>query len=93
MDIPQNLADKIELYQSSGRLFRDNNELFDEISLIAVMHGQGIRAQRYHPMVDDINEIEFDRLMKEIKSVIDHSAQAMPRHGDFIDKHCAAKFV
>lgn len=91
MDIPENLQNKIALYQSSGRLFRDNSELFDEISLIAVMHGQGIRASQYHPMVDDINDEEFDRLMKEIKSVIDRSAQAMPRHSDFIARHCAAQ--
>ena len=91
MDIPENLHNKIALYQSSGRLFRDNSELFDEISLIAVMHGQGIRASQYHPMVDDINDEEFDRLMQEIKSVIDRSAQAMPRHGDFIARHCAAQ--
>lgn len=91
MDIPENLKKKIALYEAGGRLFRDNNELFDEISLVAVMHGQGIRARGYHPLADDINEEEFDRLMKEIKMVIDRSAQAMPTHAEFIAKHCSAQ--
>lgn len=91
MDIPKTLQQKIELYEAGGRLFRDNNELFDEISLVAVMHGQGIRARSYHPMADDINEVEFERLMREIKSVIDRSADAMPTHNDFILKNCQGK--
>lgn len=90
MDIPDSLKNKIELYQASGRLFRDHGELFDETSLVAVMHGQGLRVKHYHPLVDDVNEVEFDRLMKEIKSVITRSAQAMPTHAEFIARHCAA---
>ena len=76
--------------ESSGRLFRDNNELFDEVSWFAVMQGQGLTAKNYHPLADQIEEQEFLRLMREIKSVIDRAANAMPTHMDYINKYCAA---
>jgi tryptophan halogenase len=90
MQVPETLQKKLDLYESSGRLFRDNNELFDEVSWFAVMQGQGLIPKNYHPLADQIEEQEFQRLMHEIKSVIDRAADAMPTHMDYIKKHCAA---
>jgi tryptophan halogenase len=90
MQVPDSLQKKLDLYESSGRLFRDNNELFDEVSWFAVMQGQGLRVKNYHPLADQIDEQEFRRLMHEIKSVISRAADAMPTQMDYIKKHCAA---
>src|SRR5690606_23807196 len=73
MKVPDGLQQKMELYQSGGRLFRENNELFDEVSWFAVMHGQGLRAQHYHPLVDEMDNEEFARIMDEIKNVVARS--------------------
>jgi tryptophan 7-halogenase len=88
--VPYSLQKKLDLYESSGRIFRDNNELFDEVSWFAVMQGQGLNAKNYHPLVDQIEEEEFQRLMGEIKSVIHRTAEAMPKQMVYINKHCAA---
>ncbi len=90
MQVPESLQKKLDLYESSGRLFRDNNELFDEVSWFAVMQGQGLSVKNYHPLADQIDEQEFQRLMHEIKSVINRAADAMPTQMDYIKKHCAA---
>ncbi len=90
MQVPDSLQKKLDLYESSGRLFRDNNELFDEVSWFAVMQGQGLTVKDYHPLADQIDEPEFQRLMHEIKSVINRAADAMPTQMDYIKKHCAA---
>ncbi|MGV8834678.1 tryptophan halogenase family protein [Cellvibrio sp.] len=90
MQVPDTLQKKLDLYESSGRLFRDNNELFDEVSWFAVMQGQGLTPKNYHPLADQIEEQEFQRLMHEIKSVINRAADAMPTHMDYIKQHCAA---
>jgi tryptophan 7-halogenase len=90
MEVPYSLQKKLDLYESSGRIFRDNNELFDEVSWFAVMQGQGLNAKNYHPLVDQIEEEEFQRLMGEIKSVIHRTAEAMPKQMVYINKHCAA---
>lgn len=90
MQVPDSLQKKLDLYESSGRLFRDNNELFDEVSWFSVMQGQGLNVKNYHPLADQIDEQEFQRLMHEIKSVIHRAADAMPTQVDYIKKHCAA---
>lgn len=90
MEVPATLQRKLDLYTSSGRIFRDNNELFDDVSWFAVMHGQGLKAEKYHPLVDEIEDDKFLQFMNEIKGVIDRSADAMLFHEDYIAKHCAA---
>lgn len=90
MQVPETLQKKIDLYQSSGRLFRDNNELFDEVSWFAVMQGQGLKAQNYHPLADQIAEPEFQKIMGEIKAVINRAADAIPAQEEYIATYCSA---
>lgn len=90
MQVPDSLQKKLDLYESSGLLFRDNNELFDEVSWFAVMQGQGLQVKKYHPLADQIDEQEFQQVMNEIKLVISRAADAMPTQMDYIKKNCAA---
>lgn len=93
MDIPEGLQEKLDLYRASGRIFRDNNELFDESSWIAVMHGQGVRAETYHPIVDTRDLEKLKEHLLGVKAVIDRSVEAMPTHAEFIAKYCAAEKI
>lgn len=90
MQVPETLQKKLELYESSGRIFRDNNELFDEVSWFAVMQGQGLQPKNYHPLANQIEPNEFRHIMQEIKSVVARAADAMPPQAEYIAKHCAA---
>ncbi|VUD40268.1 Flavin-dependent tryptophan halogenase RebH [Thalassocella blandensis] len=91
MDIPVKLQHKMAMFKSTGRLHRENNELFDVISQFAVMFGQGLIPESYHPLADDVNDLEFDKGMNAIKEVITRSAEAMPTQEEFIKKHCEFK--
>lgn len=90
MPVPESLQKKLDLYEASGRLFRDNNELFDEVSWFAVMQGQGLRPRSYHPLANQVEANEFHRIMQEIKAVVQRAADAMPTHAEYIATHCAA---
>lgn len=90
MDIPETLADKIALYKSSGRLFRDNMELFSEISWFSVLNGQGILPDSYHPLADSIPDDELAVLLSKIKQAIQAGKAQMPLHDEFIRKNCGA---
>lgn len=90
MKVTDRLQAKIDLYQANGRIYRENIELFNETSWLAVMHGQGIQPKGYHPLVDILPENEIQRRLDHIKSVIDKSAETMPLQTDFIDKYCKA---
>jgi tryptophan halogenase len=81
----------MNLYASNGLIYRQDMELFNETSWLAVMHGQGLMPKGYHPLVDTLDESEIERRLKHIKSVIDKSVDTMPMQEDFINKHCKAQ--
>ena len=90
MPIPDYLQHKIDLYKANGRIYRQDAELFNETSWLAVMHGQGIRANGYHPLVDTLPEVEIRSRLEHIKQVIDNSANVMPTQAAYIEKYCKA---
>ena len=90
MEIPQRLQDKMALYASNGRIFREDTELFNETSWLAVMNGQGLIPQSYHPLVNIHSDQEIERRLKHIHSVIQKSVETMPMQKDFINKFCKA---
>lgn len=91
MAIPDTLQAKLDLYRSRGRIVRIDNELFSEVGWLQVLHGQGVRAQGYHPLVDLLDEKEILEYLGEIEEVIDKCADYMPKHVDYIAANCSAK--
>jgi tryptophan halogenase len=90
MSIPENLARKIELFRSRGRIFRQDNELFNDTSWFAVFIGQNIWPRSYDPMVDVLPAEEVRKRLLQTRTAIRNSANVMPRHIDFIRARCAA---
>ena len=90
MSIPDTLREKIELYESNARIYREGIELFWEPSWLQVMHGQGIRARGHHP-VADLRPIEqIQAFADDVRSVVQRCVEIMPTQSDFIAANCAA---
>ncbi|HEY5806444.1 MAG TPA: tryptophan halogenase family protein, partial [Povalibacter sp.] len=66
MSIPDFLQAKLDLFQSHGRIFRDNNELFNDTSWFAVMIGQNVVPQSYDPLVDVLGDAEVSKRLANI---------------------------
>lgn len=90
MSIPDTLRQKMEHYKKNGRIFRTNEELFNETSWLEVMHGQGLKAEGYHPIVDTLPKEEIARRLESIRDVIQRSVEYMPSHADYINEYCKA---
>jgi tryptophan halogenase len=90
MDIPDYLTKKIALFKESGRVFRENDELFNQSSWISVMIGQGLMPESYHPMADMLEQSEIDRRLAHVQQVIEQSVDRMPTHEEFIKQNCQA---
>ncbi|MBU2879129.1 MULTISPECIES: tryptophan halogenase family protein [Alteromonadaceae] len=90
MEIPEYLQRKIDLFKANGRIFREDEELFNQTSWLSVMVGQGIVPDGYHPMVDVLSEEQIKKRMDNVKSVIEKSVDYMPSQAQFIAQHCAA---
>ena len=92
MDIPDSLAAKIALWREKGASSARTTRLFTEDSWIAVLHGSEhrsplspIRWWRYCPWTRPT------RFMGHMRDVIARTAEAMPRHEDYIAQNCAAQ--
>jgi tryptophan halogenase len=90
MAIPDALAEKIELYKTHGRIFRNAVEMFADQSWVAVMTGQRIYPSHYHPLVDRLSVEEIAQRLTSIKQVIGQAVAVMPSHADFIARYCRA---
>jgi tryptophan halogenase len=90
MDIPDTLRAKMELYRSRGRIVRVDNELFAEVGWLQVLHGQGIKADGYHPLADLLEEKEVVEYLDNISSVIGLCVNQMPSQAAYIAAHCAS---
>lgn len=89
MEIPDSLQNKIDVYKSRGRVFRDNNELFAEVAWLQVMHGQNLESEGYNPLVDLQSEESTIAYLASIKEVIGNCVAAMPPHGEYVTHYCA----
>lgn len=90
LPLPESLAAKIALFRSSGRILREQEELFTDPSWLQVMVGQGILPERWHPMVEMIDDAALENLVEGTRQVLENAAAVMPTHAEYIAKHCAA---
>ena len=90
MAVPELLANRMMLYATDGRVFREGEELFAKTSWIQVMNGQRIRPAGYHPLADLLPEQEVANYLDEVAGVIGACVDVMPSHEKFIAEHCAA---
>lgn len=91
MEIPDSLAAKISLFQERGEVHFVPGDLFSETSWFAILYGQGMRPQSYHPIADAMPEDELQLTMAKIRGAIKQRVDMLPSHAEFIQSCCAAK--
>lgn len=84
MDIPHSLQHKMDLFRTTGHLFRDPEDLFRESSWVQVMLGQGVRPEGWHRHVDQLSDAQLDQFMNDVQTIIAKTVDPLPRHDDFI---------
>tara|TARA_R110002051_G_scaffold2924_2_gene15387 strand:- start:251 stop:1759 length:1509 start_codon:yes stop_codon:yes gene_type:complete len=90
MDIPDTLRSKMEQFRTRGRVFRFEDELFQDTSWIAVLLGQGVRPERADPITEILPlEVTRERL-HQLRTAIRQGVDRMPTHEAFIAAHCKA---
>lgn len=90
MEIPDSLAEKMELFRHNGQIFREEDELFTETSWAAVMLGQGVEMKGHNAMADALKEPKTKAEIDEIEQSISYVVGHMPEHGDYLKKYCPA---
>jgi tryptophan halogenase len=90
MSIPDTLQRKMDRYRSNGRIFRENNELFAELSWLQVMQGQGLHPRGYHPLADLPSTQDVLGFVEDVERVIGKCVDVMPTQAEYIAANCAA---
>ena len=90
MEVPERLQEKMRVYAAHGRVFRENEELFNDTSWFAVMHGQLLPTRGYDPVADAMDLPTTRARLAEIAGAVAASADYMPGHRDFVNRHCRA---
>jgi len=90
MAVPDALQRKMALFASNGRIFRENNELFAELSWLQVMVGQGLLPKGYHPLARLQSSSETQAFLDDVRTVVGKCVNVMPTQADFIAAECAA---
>lgn len=86
MDIPCSLRKKIALFKTSGKLIREDDELFAEIAWQQVMIGQGLIAEDHHPLTDALSDEQLNELFSNLKTLINSTVEQLPTHNQFLEK-------
>lgn len=90
MEVPEPLHRKLDMFRSSGRIFRDAQDLFTEASWLQVMHGQGVTPEAWHPVADLLSETELKEMLANIRQIVTSAAARLPSHAQHISSCCAA---
>jgi len=91
LPMPDSLAQKIELFRETGRVFRKNEELFVENSWVQVMMGQGIMPQSYHPIATKLRAEELDKFLTMLRESVAKTVAGLPDQQTYIARYCAAQ--
>jgi tryptophan 7-halogenase len=90
MSIPEKLEERMQIFANSGRVYRENEELFTETSWFSVMIGQMTSPKSFDSVAQCLSLEETRSRLEQIKSAMLNSANYMPTHNDFIRENCAA---
>lgn len=91
MPVPDSLTQKIELFRDTGRVFRRNEELFQENSWVQVMMGQRVTPRSYHPIAAKLTDEEVARFLTMIREGIARTVASMPAHPDYVAHYCGVR--
>ena len=85
LELPDSLKARIELFQSYGRIYREEGELFPVQSWLYVLWGQGLRPREVDPISLIVEPQMLRRDLASLRQAVEASVAAMPGHQAFLD--------
>ncbi|MEW6989625.1 tryptophan halogenase family protein [Colwelliaceae bacterium 6441] len=84
-DIPETLKHKIDVFKSSGLMFRENDELFTKIAWQQVCIGQNLIPDDYHRTADQLSPQELDEMLTSLKEIMAKTSSKVPSHQHYLN--------
>lgn len=87
MPVPDSLQEKMDLFRTTGKVFRDYDDLFTEVAWQQVMIGQGMVPEDYHGIADGLSDGQMADLMQSLKTLIQGTVKQLPPHEAFLSRN------
>jgi len=84
MSIPDSLAQRMALFERTGRVFKPQEDVFSENSWVQVMMGQGLMPGGFHNIAEAMSEQELRDFLKGARSAVEQTLGNLPKHGDYL---------
>lgn len=81
--LPDPLAQRIALYEATGRIIQAGREVFTDLDWFFVFEGCGVTPRDFDPLVDTVDFEQVKRLMLAINQKITADVAAAPSHDSF----------
>ena len=88
MDVPDSLAERIELFAQAAEAWQAADDLFRVDSWAQVMLGQNLRPQGWHRLAQLVSDEKLRTSLENMQRHIASSLAAMPGHQQLIDAYC-----
>jgi len=89
MEIPDSLAERIELFRESAQAYQATDEMFRVESWMQVMLGQRLRPRGYHHMGRMLGPERLRKALDTLQGSIAGAVAKMPTHREFLQSYCA----
>jgi tryptophan 7-halogenase len=84
MKLPDSLQSRLDLFKEIGHANSQKSELFQDVSWVAILHGQGLTPESYHPMADVLAGDDLKLRMAQMRTKIQDRLQRLSSHDDFL---------
>lgn len=88
MAIPDTLQHKFDMWESHGRFYRSEDELFTSASWIQVFLGQNIVPKDCHGIAKVLGRAEVTDYLDQIDGFLTKAVDQMPTHNEYIANTC-----
>jgi tryptophan halogenase len=83
MKIPASLAQRIEMYERTGRIRIRAGELFSDLSWFYVFNGMGVTPQSYDPLMDVVGDAQLRDILGRLAQSTAAVVAAAPSHDSY----------
>lgn len=80
MKLPDSLIDREEIFLRSGRVICESHDLFQETNWLAVMMGQGLNPEGYHPLADALDPEIIEQFLARVRKLVVDATAHFPEH-------------
>ncbi|MES1189891.1 MAG: tryptophan halogenase family protein [Steroidobacter sp.] len=85
MQIPDSLAQRIELYRATGRIRHKSDDLFTDLSWFYILDGMGISPIGYDPLMDTLKTGQLNDMLGNISRAVHAAAMTAPSHDSYFN--------